>query len=113
MHIHSNSETSFKLIYKDLVIGILSLKDQEWCFKYSLMFKDQNLIRPIIDFPNKSKDYRSNELWPFFVSRMPGIDQPMVKDFLHKNNLKETDTVVLLKKFGAKCIANPYELVYA
>lgn len=113
MHIHPNSEASFNVIYNDLLIGTLSLKDEEWNFDYSSKFKDQKSIRPIVDFPDKSKNYSSDELWPFFASRIPGTGQPMVQNFLLKNNVKETDAVVLLKEFGKKSITNPYELVPA
>jgi HipA-like protein len=100
----------FILHINDLEIGTLTLKEGEWYFKYSEEFKTQDDYKPLINFPNKNKEYSSLQLWPFFASRIPGLGQPIVKDFLHKMGIEKADEVSLLKEFGKRTISNPYVL---
>jgi|GEM_PF-1490918 len=60
-------EVDFGLKYKDSGVGILSLRNGEWTFRYSETFKKQSLIKPLTDFPNVEKTYTSVELYPFFI----------------------------------------------
>jgi HipA-like protein len=96
-------EATFKLMYRHLDIGILSLKGGEWSFQYSEDFKKQDKIKPLLDFPNIEKIYTSGELYPFFTQRIPGIGQ----NFRKYESLSEVD---LLKKFGKQTISNPFLL---
>lgn len=96
-------ETVFKLTYRSLQIGALSLKAGEWSFKYSEDFKNQDKIKPLLDFPDVNKVYTSEELYPFFIQRIPGVGQNIRKS----ENLNEVD---LLKKFGKQTISNPFIL---
>lgn len=106
----AQSHERFGLGYKELVIGSLLFKSGEWIFEYSEEFKNQNEIQPLIDFPDKNKTYRSEELWPFFLSRIPGLSQPAVKELLRKENIDEDDEAALLKRFGRTSISNPFTL---
>jgi hypothetical protein len=101
----------FFLKYNKQEIGRLTYIDNKWHFEYSEWFKKQNEFRPIIEFPNKDKQYQSHELWSFFASRVPSLKQPKVQEFLSKNNNK-VDFIELLKKFGKTTINNPYYLDY-
>lgn len=105
-----NVKAVFELHFKDLPIGYLSLNEGKWTFKYSNEFIEQDTIKPLINFPEKNKEYYSEELWPFFVSRIPGIDRPEIKEQIKKNNIDENNEVELLKLFGRKSISNPFEL---
>ena len=96
-------ESVFSLTYRSLEIGTLSLKKAEWTFQYSETFKQQERIKPLLDFPNVNKSYTSEELYPFFTQRIPGIGQNVRK----AENLNEVD---LLKKFGKQTISNPFVL---
>lgn len=100
----------FILLLDELVIGTLTWKEGEWRFKYSEDFKNQDNYKPLINFPNKDKDYLSEQLWPFFASRIPGLGQPIVQDFLHKKGIEKADEASLLKEFGKRTISNPYIL---
>jgi hypothetical protein len=62
------------------------------------------------NFPDLEKKYESDELFPFFVSRLPGTGQPKVQKALKKEDASEENEVMLLKNFGKKSISNPYEL---
>ncbi len=105
-----DSEAIFQLSYKDLMVGTLSLQDGKWTFKYTDAFKAQNRIKPLVDFPDKSKLYSAEVLWPFFLSRIPGLGQPSVREVMQNDRISEGDEVALLKRFGRKTIANPYLL---
>ena len=93
----------FSLTYRNLEIGTLSLNAGEWTFQYSEAFKNQNKIKPLLDFPHIHKIYTSEELYPFFTQRIPGAGQNLRK----LENLNEVD---LLKKYGKQTISNPFVL---
>jgi HipA-like protein len=105
-----NTNADFILTINHMEIGKLELHNGKWIFKYSEEFKNQDSFKPLINFPDKNKEYSSSHLWPFFASRIPGLGQPIVKDFLHKKGLEKADEVTLLKEFGKRTIANPYIL---
>jgi HipA N-terminal domain len=96
-------EVVFSLTYRALEIGTLSLNEGQWTFQYSESFKKQDKIKPLLDFPNVNRKYTSEELYPFFIQRIPGVGQNARKF----ENLSEVD---LLKKFGKQTISNPFVL---
>jgi HipA-like protein len=103
----------FNLKYKDLTIGYLELKNRVWHFRYSDEFKKQNSIAPLPDYPNVDKIYANEELWPFFLIRIPNLKQPRVQKIISKENIDHSSQVELLKRFGKKTISNPFELTYS
>lgn len=106
----TNTEAQFKLSYRTLEVGTLALKSERWHFAYSDSFKSQSKIKPLENFPDLEKHYESDELFPFFVSRIPGTGQPKVQKALKSEHANEENEVLLLKNFGNKSIANPFEL---
>lgn len=94
----------FILKFDKLKIGILSFTDNTWFFSYSEEFKSQKEILPLVNFPTVNKEYTSDELWPFFVSRIPSTAQRQLSE-------ENQATTTLLKIYGRKTIANPYQLV--
>lgn len=94
----------FILKFDKLKIGILSFTDNTWFFSYSEEFKSQKEILPLVNFPTVNKEYMSDELWPFFVSRIPSTAQRQLSE-------ENQATTTLLKIYGRKTIANPYQLV--
>lgn len=101
----------FTLFYESLVIGTLTADKGVWTFEYSEEFKKQNAFKPLVNFPDKSKVYTQDTLWPFFASRIPGVSQPRVQEVLKAKNIDSENTVDLLKIFGKHSISNPFELV--
>lgn len=95
----------FDLKIGELLMGTLLYSDGIWKFVYSEDFKKQNKYAPIVNFPDINSKYESNQLWPFFASRIPGMSQ------LKEANEEDTDIVSLLKKYGQHVIANPYVLI--
>jgi HipA-like protein len=98
----------FLLKYEELIIGTLTLDNGEWIFEYSEEFKHQKTISPLANFPTLEKVYRSNELWPFFASRIPSINQ-----LISTNKKVEKNEATLLKKYGTRTITNPFVLIPA
>ena len=96
-------EIVFELTYRTLKIGVLGLNAGKWTFQYSEAFKNQDKIKPLLDFPDIHKVYVSEELYPFFTQRIPGIGQNVRK-------LESLNEVDLLKKFGKQTISNPFVL---
>lgn len=99
--------TIFYLKRNNLLIGTLTYDRGMWVFFYSPEFKMQDKIKPLTDFPLLDKIYNSKELYPFFISRIPGRGQVSYQEAI-KNG--ETDYVSLLKRFGRRTIANCYTL---
>jgi hypothetical protein len=54
--------------------------------------------------------YISEDLWPFFALRIPSGAQNAVQEFLREQHLENADEVTMLKKFGRRSVANPFEL---
>jgi HipA-like protein len=105
-----NQIAGFVLMYKDLSIGILTLKDGMWKFSYSNEFRNQKDVTPLIDFPDTNVEYTNNQLWPFFSYRIPGLNQPSVQDIIRHDNIDDKNEAELLKKFGKISVYNPFKL---
>ena len=108
-----STSATFELIYNTLLIGQLIHSEKKWSFYYSDAFKEQSSLRTITDFPEKDKIYEGTELWPFFASRIPSENQPMVIEAKRKNLIDSFDEVSMLKAFGKRTITNPYILEMA
>ena len=106
----TDEQQKFVLLYKSLEIGTLSVSEGVWTFTYSESFKNQNNIRPLWDFSDVNRQYRFDYLPPFFLQRIPSLEQPKVKEVLKKENIDTHNEVALLKRFGHKTISNPFLL---
>ena len=103
-------QQKFNLMYKSLEVGTLSVSEGIWTFAYSEIFKKQTDIRPLWDFSDVNRIYRFDYLPPFFLQRIPSLEQPKVKEVLKKENIDAHNEVALLKRFGHATISNPYLL---
>ena len=101
----SNEDAEFNLKLGKLCVGTLLYSEGIWYFNYSNDFKIQNNILPLANFPSKDKEYFTRELWPFFTSRIPSNAQLQLD-----KDMPREDIVTLLRRFGRRTIANPYEL---
>lgn len=104
---------TFHLKYKSLFIATLKLENGIWSFNYSEAFKAQDVIKPLHDFPNVDKVYKSEELYPFFLHRIPSPKQSKVQKAIKENNIDATNEAALLKFFGFQSISNPFLLLAA
>lgn len=100
----------FSLKVDNLEIGQLEAKDGIWVFRYSEEFRNQHHYRRLTGFSDLNKEYRSDELWPFFKTRIPGLKQPMIQEILAKENIDKSNEAMLLKRFGKNTMTNPYVL---
>ena len=103
-------QEKFELKYNDLLIGTLSVANGMWRFEYSDDFRDNGTLRSIVEFPDINKTYHSSELWQFFASRIPSLEQAEVEEILKREHIEEDDAVRLLKRFGERTITNPFYL---
>lgn len=107
----NQEHVAFSVVLDGLEVGRLRLEGKEWVFNYSDAFRQQDKIKPIVDFPSVDREYRSADLWPFFLLRIPSLKQPAVQEFLREENVGVPSAAMLLKRFGKRSAANPFELV--
>jgi HipA-like protein len=107
----AKANASFEIRFGPLLIGRLRRMGGIWCFSYSDEYRNSPCIRPIVDFPNVSKEYVAESLWPFFASRIPSLENAHVKQTLAEKKVSENDEAGLLRLFGFRTITNPLELV--
>lgn len=105
-----HSRRVFELWYRDLKVGRLEEGPGGWAFAYSKDFQGQNRVKALADFPKKTKLYRFEELWPFFASRIPSLEQPKVQRQLREENIDADDIGALLRRYGKRTITNAFIL---
>jgi len=103
-------EAAFGLFLGKVHVGVLTLSDGQWKFEYSDEFRRHDELRPLVSFPDKTAVYQADELWPFFAMRIPSLKQPAIRERIEREHIDERDRVKLLRRFGARTIANPYRL---
>lgn len=93
-------------------VGTLRREADDFVFEYSAEFVKSGL--PLLpDFPKTGEVYRSPELWPFFLVRLPPVDRPDVRAEIERMNLQADDTLQILGRLGRAAITSPYELTPA
>ena len=107
----AGSRGAFQLKFGRQLIGILSYENNQWTFIYSDEFRKNQIINPIIDFPDPDKVYTNEQLWPFFASRIPSLNQSFQFKKIDKAKIKQDDSVGLLRLFGNETITNPFRLL--
>lgn len=101
---------TFELWYRNLMVGRLKEEPGGWMFAYTEDFQEQESVKALADFPNKTKSYQFEELWPFFASRIPSLEQPKVRRQLREENIDSKDTGALLRRYGKQSISNSFIL---
>ena len=110
--VKKDEQAEFRVLYKNLAIGVLELKSGTWYFSYSEEFKKQSQVQPLPDFSDVNKVYVNKELWPFFIIRIPSLKQPKVQNIISKENIDASSQAELLRRFGEKSISNPFRLTF-
>jgi HipA-like protein len=101
----------FRLRLGELPVGTLSVKNGKWTFRYADEFRSRPNVRPLPVFPDLQKIYESDELFPFFRTRVPSLKRKAIRAIMAEDGLDETDQIELLRRFGRKTISNPFELI--
>jgi HipA-like protein len=105
------AKAAFELRYDGLHVGTLMHNGGKWTFWYSDEFRLRPDLRPLVQFADVNHVYRSDQLWPFFLLRIPSMGQADVQKALKHEHIDGNDEVALLRRFGKRTIANPFELV--
>jgi|688.fasta_scaffold416925_1 hypothetical protein len=108
--IDRSSDSEFVLALGRLPMAVLSRNSEGWTLRYTDAFKKQNRIAPLVPFPDINKVYRSSVLWPFFSVRIPSIARPEVERTVRQEHLDYNDVAAMLRRFGRKSVADPFEL---
>jgi hypothetical protein len=109
-----NLETAvFRLLDGQREVALISHRDGIWVFRYTEEFQADNNVAAITDFPDKSREYRSEVPWSFLLARIPSTKRADVMNYLVARNMDTTDTIQLLREFGRQSISNPYKLIPA
>ncbi len=105
-----SDEIDFELSLGQLLIGKLIFNNNLWVYTYSEVFKKQEIVKPLTQFPDKNLLYKSEVLWPFFASRIPSENQNNVEAFLLIHPEKKGNLAELLAEFGKTSVNNPFKL---
>ena len=116
-HDSERNEKVYHFVVKDknLIIGELYTKSENgkrfYIFKYSEEFKEQhskpNAVRKLAGFRD-FKTYKSEALYPFFMSRIPDPNRPIIKEIVEKKNIDKNDPLEILEHFGKKTLDNSF-----
>jgi HipA-like protein len=90
-------------------VGTLGRDGDEYTFRYSEAFRRRRDLPSLPAFPDMTKEYRSPDLFPFFLARLPPIGRPDVERFVAEHHIDPADTLRLLSVLGRKTITSPYE----
>lgn len=111
LKMEESKEATFRLMLDEIEVGRLMYANGKWVFNYSEEFKETQGIKTLAGFPDINKTYVSEELWPFFSSRIPSLSRNTVKNVIEKEGIKENDLLALLTRFGKSTITNPFKLL--
>ena len=116
---HAGGETPAKQyleIYRDMLDGhgralvgrLFQEGNDEHCefvFRYDPNYHKE----PISAFPDLGKEYRSEQLWPFFSARIPPIDREDVREAITALNINADQPIEILGKVARLSVTSPYE----
>jgi HipA-like protein len=97
---------------EQVLIGELSNDAGEYVFRYDANYAARADYPALAAFPDKQREYRSRELWPFFDVRLPPLNRADVQHVIRERNIDAGDTLRLLAELGRRTITTPYELRY-
>jgi hypothetical protein len=99
----------FKIYYDSKVIADFSYNNETkvYRFEYTEEAKDLGERAIVPDFPNLEKVYESKYLAPFFISRIPPPNRPLIKEEREEKGIAE-DPLSLLEHFGRRTWNNPF-----
>ena len=94
-------------------IGRLAKDGDVYVFRYDEEFLRRKDVPTLPDFPVPTKVYRSSDLWPFFMARLPAQQRPDVQAVMEKEGISPDNAIEVLGRLGRKSVSSPYELELA
>ena len=91
-------------------VGTLTRTPMVWRWEYTPEFAAQTTLRAIPSFPDKTRVYESEILWPFFAARLPNLKQPGLRELLERDRVSPDDQVEQLRRYGQRSPTNPFTL---
>ena len=103
-YLPDDAKATFLLKVDGINVGTLHCEDGKQKFKYTEDFKKNQEYNKIIEFSDLDKVYRSEMLWPFFQTRIPGLKQPAIQEKLKKDQIDEENSLnyssdLVIKRF--------------
>lgn len=97
---------------KQYIVGTLT-KNGKYEFEYSNEIEEamENGFNLLIAFPDKSKKYENDMLFPAFATRLPDEKRVDIDTILEKYKMKKYDAYELLKRSGAKLPIDDLEFI--
>lgn len=97
---------------KQYIVGQL-IKNSQYEFQYCEEVEDAiaDGFTPLLCFPDLSKVYKDEKLFPIFTSRLPDKRRKNIDEILNKYGLKEYDEYLLLKRSGARLPIDSLEFI--
>lgn len=98
--------------HRQYIVGQLT-KNGKFEFCYGIQIEDAMSagFKPLVSFPDITKTYYSECLFPAFSSRLPDKKRPDIETILERYDLKEYDEYNLLKKSGARLPIDTMEFI--
>lgn len=96
-----------------VLVGSLRSTGDVWRFEYDEKYADDPARPPISAFPDKTRTYEAERLWPFFDVRLPPLEREDVRAIVEEHNLEERDKLRLLGFLSRRAVTSPYEFELA
>lgn len=96
-----------------VTLGTLSKEGQEFVFRYDPDFAHGESSKPISAFPDLEREYRTEELWPFFAVRVPPVERDDVREAMQRRHIPEKDILRLLAELSGRGVSSPYRFAMA
>jgi hypothetical protein len=60
-----------------------------------------------------TREYRSEEIWPFVAVRLPPVDREDVQEAMKRRHISESDILRLLAELSGRGVSSPYRFSMA
>ena len=96
-----------------VTLGTLERDGREFLFRYDRDFAASRDAKPISAFPDMTREYRSEDLWPFFAVRLPPVEREDVQAAMKRRHIPESDILRLLAELSGRGVSSPYRFSMA
>lgn len=104
----------FDVLWKSIIIGdVCQDEEKNYIFKYNtngVSIAKRDGFTYLIGFKDLNKEYKSDNLFSVFTSRIPPKNRHNINEILDKLELKEYDEIEILKRTNGKCFTDNIEV---